>query len=122
MWPTEDLPELREAFRELGTVIIEAGLLVAKACDKYVATKNPESPLGRLEDILRQSRNPKGRLLHYYPSTGAKSSSNWCAKHTDHGSLTGLLSSLANCASSSMAKDPHAIMPPGVLSAGSFFL
>lgn len=89
IWPTDHLPELETAFKELGRLIIDIGLLVAKACDQYVSQQNPAFPSGRLEAILSRSVNPKGRILHYYPPKTDEQSQNWCAQHTDHGSLTG---------------------------------
>ena len=89
IWPQEDLPELETAFKELGRLIIKTGLLVARACDQYVLKRNKEFQAGRLEQVLSRSVNPKGRLLHYYPPSEDGPSANWCAQHTDHGSLTG---------------------------------
>lgn len=70
---------------------MKVGLLVARACDQYVSQQNASFPEGRLEAILSRSGNPKGRLLHYYPPETDEPSQNWCAQHTDHGSLTGTL-------------------------------
>ena len=90
MWPDADFPELRPAFQELGRLIIKVGILLARQCDKYVRSQNPKLEEGKLERVLRNSPNPKGRLLHYYPPTAADDGSNWCTQHTDHGSLTGM--------------------------------
>lgn len=86
------MPELRVAFRKLGQLIIRVGLLVAQQCDRLAQAENPCIESGKLERVLRESPNPKGRLLHYYPPTAEALESPWCAEHTDHGSLTGKLS------------------------------
>ena len=118
IWPTKELPELEAAFKELGGLVCKVGERVAKRCDEYVKSKNKKYQEGRLERIIRESRTPKARLLHYFPtantstaseSTSASSSSSpssstsssspidfgsWCGWHNDHGSLTGLCSAL----------------------------
>ncbi len=35
IWPSEELPEFEPAFKNLGTLIIEVGKLVARQCDNY---------------------------------------------------------------------------------------
>src|SRR3546814_11897116 len=44
IWPTEDLPELQNAFKELGQLIVNAGLLVARQCDKFIHSRHGSSP------------------------------------------------------------------------------
>lgn len=39
LWPGEELPELREAFRELGALTIRVGLLLAGHCDRHAAAR-----------------------------------------------------------------------------------
>ncbi|EFN54659.1 hypothetical protein CHLNCDRAFT_135248 [Chlorella variabilis] len=101
MWPRSELPVLEAAFKALGRLILNVGLLLAGHADKYVASKAGYPP--RLHDILRQSPCPKGRLLHYFapvatagtnPVRSCSIDANWCGWHTDHGSLTGLCSAL----------------------------
>ncbi|KAL9224485.1 hypothetical protein vseg_000513 [Gypsophila vaccaria] len=94
IWPNSALPELESAFKALGRIMHEVGLMVAYHCDQYVSKAlNMRSDEG-LEHIIRRSRCHKGRLLYYFPtkeSNQAKESmSSWCGWHTDHGSLTGL--------------------------------
>lgn len=96
IWPGGALPEFEEAFKTLGKLIFDVGLLVAYHCDQYVSKgmKMPESE--GLEKILLHSRCHKGRLLYYFPvecsdhNQVSGSISSWCGWHTDHGSLTGL--------------------------------
>ncbi|KAJ7956597.1 2-oxoglutarate (2OG) and Fe(II)-dependent oxygenase superfamily protein [Quillaja saponaria] len=94
IWPNSALPELEVAFKALGKLMLDVGLMLAYHCDQYVS-----KGLNRLEDegleqILLRSRCPKGRLLHYFPAKqctqDGDSMSSWCGWHTDHGSLTGL--------------------------------
>ncbi|KAK9830192.1 hypothetical protein WJX72_010222 [[Myrmecia] bisecta] len=95
VWPNENLPELEPAFRELGRLIIDIGLLLTRHCDRYAQSKNPRIPPGRLEAAIGSSPCPKGRLLHYFPATSADdASASWCGWHTDHGSLTGLMAAM----------------------------
>lgn len=53
-----------------------------------------------LQDVIRESKTTKARLLHYYPQTGSLEGEkrddmdSWCGWHLDHGSLTGLTSAM----------------------------
>lgn len=40
VWPKDDLPELEEAFKELGQFIVEVGKQVAKCCDAFGKISN----------------------------------------------------------------------------------
>jgi len=103
IWPSEDLPELEPAFKNLGKLIIDVGILVAYQCDLYVKKCVPSYPEGRLARLIETSKCAKARLLHYFPksteelesmASGGGSAdqafSDWCGWHNDHGSLTGL--------------------------------
>eukprot|EP00897_Mesotaenium_endlicherianum_P004850 jgi/Mesen1/4393/ME000223S03466 len=102
LWPSQDLPELEPAFRELSELIIRVGFLLTRHCDSYVKRRNPEATAGRLSAAFERSRAFKGRLLHYFPASSSSSSSQegsaddsaWCGWHTDFGSLTGLTSAM----------------------------
>jgi len=104
IWPSEDLPELEPAFKNLGRLVCDVGVLVAHQCDRYVQKCHPSYTPGKLERIMATSTCAKARLLHYFARTedecasiAAKSKneddsfSDWCGWHNDHGSLTGLL-------------------------------
>lgn len=39
VWPTESLPEMEMAFKEVGRLIHTVGVMVAKCCDSYVAAR-----------------------------------------------------------------------------------
>lgn len=67
IWPKEDLPELEHAMKDLGKLMVDTGALLAQHCDKFVKSKSPTYPDSRLAKIVRESRTPKARLLHYFP-------------------------------------------------------
>ncbi|KAI7987065.1 hypothetical protein LOK49_LG13G00454 [Camellia lanceoleosa] len=96
IWPDRALPELEVAFKALGKLILDVGLMVAYHCDRYVSRGMKMHEDEGLEQILLRSRCHKGRLLYYFPSLqsvftqNGESMSSWCGWHTDHGSLTGL--------------------------------
>ncbi|CAH9066544.1 unnamed protein product [Cuscuta europaea] len=100
IWPHTTLPELEIAFKALGKMILDVGLLLAQHCDQYVSCKITANENRGLEKILLRSRCHKGRLLYYFPSQQSscsqddESMSSWCGWHTDHGSLTGLTSAI----------------------------
>lgn len=60
IWPAAHLPELEGAFKALGQLIMRVGLLLARHCDKYVASRGVTLPTS-LHDILRDSPCPKVR-------------------------------------------------------------
>ncbi|KAK9149500.1 hypothetical protein Scep_008257 [Stephania cephalantha] len=96
IWPRDALPELETAFKALGKLMLDVGLLLAYHCDQYVSKRMKIFEDEGLEQILSRSRCHKGRLLYYFPmqqSEGTESVSDlssWCGWHRDHGSLTGL--------------------------------
>ncbi|XP_021996643.1 uncharacterized protein LOC110893816 isoform X2 [Helianthus annuus] len=96
IWPQSTMPELEIAFKSLGKLILDVGLLVAYHCDKYVSKETGMPHNEGIEQIVHRSRCHKGRLLYYFPaensndSQDSESMSSWCGWHTDHGSLTGL--------------------------------
>ncbi|XP_031488730.1 uncharacterized protein LOC116256490 isoform X2 [Nymphaea colorata] len=96
IWPRNDLPELEFAFKSLGNLIFDVGVMLAGHCDQYVSKEVNVSEVESLKHMLQRSRCHKGRLLYYFPKQKsvlgeeAGSMSSWCGWHTDHGSLTGL--------------------------------
>uniref|UniRef100_A0A0E0PR01 Fe2OG dioxygenase domain-containing protein n=1 Tax=Oryza rufipogon TaxID=4529 RepID=A0A0E0PR01_ORYRU len=100
IWPASHLPELEIAFKALGKLMLEVGLMLAHHCDRYVMQQGVGPYDGEsLEQTIASSRCHKGRLLYYYPRQFSKqeeggSVSSWCGWHTDHGSLTGLTCAL----------------------------
>ncbi|RYP07831.1 hypothetical protein DL764_002286 [Monosporascus ibericus] len=100
-WPQERaLPGFRPAMEQMCRLIIDAAVLVARACDRFAEYEIPGYPRGYLERVVQTSSTTKARLLHYYPMTeeamakGMQDEDNWCAVHKDHGCLTGLTSAM----------------------------
>eukprot|EP01111_Echinosteliopsis_oligospora_P015999 TRINITY_DN6510_c0_g1_i1.p1 TRINITY_DN6510_c0_g1~~TRINITY_DN6510_c0_g1_i1.p1 ORF type:complete len:378 (-),score=86.83 TRINITY_DN6510_c0_g1_i1:16-1149(-) len=111
IWPKDDLPELETAFKELGKLIVDVGLLLALQCDQFVHKKCGSYPSTKLHDIIKQSRTPKARLLHYFPVEEPKQGeqddfSSWCGWHNDHGSLTGLVPAMYLDSKMNVVKPP----------------
>jgi hypothetical protein len=102
IWPTEDFPELELAFKELGRIIVSVGILVARQCDRFIASRCSSYPSHKLQHIIEKSLCCKARLLHYFPnaidelesSASVDDFASWCGWHNDHGSLTGLTSAM----------------------------
>ena len=59
MWPDEELPDFRPAFQELGRLIVRVGLLLARQCDRYAASRLPEFSEGR---ALNKAREACGKM------------------------------------------------------------
>lgn len=100
IWPPEDLlPDFRETFMELCTMIIDIAMLVAKACDRFAVEFVKGYVSGTMERIVKESMTNRARLLHYFPPSGPsldgdEDDDSWCALHVDDGCLTGLTSAL----------------------------
>ena len=111
LWPPETaMPGFRATFEELCTLLIDIGVLVARAIDVYANKHIPHYQHGYLEHVVSTSHTPKARLLHYFPPTEALSppsspsakspntsdseDDSWCATHLDDGCLTALTSAL----------------------------
>ncbi|QPG95194.1 hypothetical protein C2857_007813 [Epichloe festucae Fl1] len=99
VWPPEDvLPGFKPAVTDLCRLIIDAAVLVARACDKFAEQEIAGYPRGYLERVVGTSSTTKARLLHYFPQdvkhNDGTSEDDWCATHLDHGCLTGLTSAM----------------------------
>lgn len=62
-WPTEDLPELEPAFKNMGKLTCEVGFMLSHHIEKLVKSVLPTYKTGQLYDTLGQ---PVGRLIHYH--------------------------------------------------------
>ncbi|KAH6602614.1 hypothetical protein BASA61_000947 [Batrachochytrium salamandrivorans] len=101
LWP-EELPELREAFMELGQLIVEVGKMVCTHCDKFLSTECPEISSDFMQKAISESDTIKARLLHYFPISEADAAptpegdnlDSWCGLHIDHSMITGLTSAM----------------------------
>lgn len=122
VWPGEgEVPGFKGAAEKLIGLIIDAAVLVARACDRFAESEVEGYRKGYLEEVVKGSTTTKARLLHYFPTGGeepavtakgekeegsAKGSADggseesegenddWCATHLDHGCLTGLTSAM----------------------------
>ncbi|KAJ3164832.1 hypothetical protein HDU88_005044 [Geranomyces variabilis] len=92
----DELPELKDAFMDLGGLIVNTGALLARHCDRYLSAVHPELPPKFMESAISESTTVKARLLHYFPVEEAESTSadSWCGEHVDHSILTGLTSAM----------------------------
>lgn len=78
LWPRQALPQLEGCFKQLGSLVIDVGLLLAQHCSKYVQQQLSNAvgqPLSQQEQAqldfegqLRHSSCHKARLLHYFPT------------------------------------------------------
>jgi len=93
-WPTEDLPELESAFKNLGKLMVDTGLLLSAHLDRYVEERLPGYEKGKITKSITNSNLNRGRLLHYYPSSLENTDGEWSGLHNDIGSLTALTSAM----------------------------
>mmetsp|Transcript_10292 Transcript_10292/g.27430 ORF Transcript_10292/g.27430 Transcript_10292/m.27430 type:complete len:320 (-) Transcript_10292:185-1144(-) len=116
IWPTEILPNFRDAFIGLSRILHALGTQLALCLDAFVAQQH----VAKTESIhkaLMTSHAHKGRALYYYPRSNAGSSaasSDWCGLHADHGVLTALVPSFLFDES----KDEHNILRKGLIESG----
>ncbi|TIB75594.1 hypothetical protein E3Q23_02296 [Wallemia mellicola] len=107
IWPDEEDDEevrgFQEAFKRLGTFVIEVGLLLTRACESFVSPQLQiqTNKTDILEGMLARSSAHKARLLHYYPPPPSgdgdendEDQDSWCGWHLDHSLITGLVSAM----------------------------
>jgi isopenicillin N synthase-like dioxygenase len=91
-WPSEEMPGLEPACKELGQLMKAVASDMAAHIDSYVCSRCPEyQPV--LGAAMRDTDKAKGRLLYYFPvpppSEGADlKSDSWIGWHNDSGFLT----------------------------------
>ncbi|KAJ3105584.1 hypothetical protein HDU97_007926 [Phlyctochytrium planicorne] len=97
VWPKE-LPDLKDAYMDLGSYIVNVGTKLAHHCDKYIVSKDPSISPHFIESAIESSITHKARLLHYFPiaekHTDASKIGGWCGLHIDHSMITGLTSAM----------------------------
>lgn len=93
IWPTEDLPELEQAFKHLGRTMYEVVCLLTKQVDSLTAARVPGYKEGTLFGAMSQTQKAKGRMLYYYPVEKGEED-NWIGWHNDSGFLTALTSAM----------------------------
>ena len=93
-WPIE-MPLMEPAYHSLINQIREIGLLLVTLIDRYIKKLIPAYNVN-MNQVIRESNNNTGRLLHYFPRGDVKLNSDdqWCGWHNDHGALTGLCSAM----------------------------
>jgi len=81
---------------EMGKLISEVGIGLSGHLDHFVESNCQTYEKGKIKNILSESVNVTGRLLHYFPQTEVKDTDgeNWCGWHNDHSMLTGLTSAM----------------------------
>ncbi len=67
---------------------------MAAHIDFFIESNIQNYEKGKLRRILKNSKGVKARLLHYFPAAKDSIEDDWCGWHNDHGSLTGLTSSM----------------------------
>lgn len=101
VWPEE--VRMEGCFKKVGAYVDALAKELAWHCDRYVegvvGCGGDAGAFLRMEDVLRESRSQKGRLLHYFPDfgegggeAGDEAGGFWVGFHNDHGALTGLVS------------------------------
>nr|KIR84611.1 hypothetical protein I308_05199 [Cryptococcus tetragattii IND107] len=97
IWPKgmSGLEDFEQTFKELGKLIFDVGVLLARVCDNFV-TPTLANPEGTLSSLIAKSKSSKARLLHYYPEDpnlpidDNMFNDALCGTHLDHSLLTGL--------------------------------
>jgi isopenicillin N synthase-like dioxygenase len=90
-WPTEEIPELEPAFKNMGKLTSVVGFEIGKHIEKFIKNNAPTYELGK---INRAIANPVGRLIHYHTSReftqiNKEEAVYW---HSDTSSITALCS------------------------------
>lgn len=93
-WPSESIPDLEHAFKNLSRLMFRVGGLLSFHIDKYVHSIVPTYEMGKLSKIFNQdNQRIIGRLLHYFPVDKPQEKTEdltYCGWHNDHSSLTAL--------------------------------
>ncbi|MEI7494360.1 MAG: 2OG-Fe(II) oxygenase family protein [Alphaproteobacteria bacterium] len=73
VWPDENLPQLRNAYQNVATIVLEAGKQILP-----------------LVGFTHENVKGLGRMLHYKSVAGGEDdgNANWCGDHRDHGVFT----------------------------------
>lgn len=100
-WPSEeDIPNFKSNCCELGTVMRDVAVLLAKHVDKVLVQLVPGYEKGVFYNAMVGSTKAKARMLYYFPLKPSGeveekgSSDNWIAWHNDSGFLTCLASEI----------------------------
>lgn len=103
IWPHEDdIPNFKSNCCELGSVMRNVAVLLARHIDKLLVKQVPGYQAGLFYEAMAASTKAKARMLYYFPlkpseeSAGAAptGAGNWIAWHNDSGFLTCLASEI----------------------------
>ena len=98
-WPTSSLPKLEPACKDLGKLMKEVAVHLAKHIDTYALSRNKNYQPETLYRTMVDTEKVKGRLLYYYPLPQLQEENNeqtsasedsWIGWHNDSGFLTAL--------------------------------
>lgn len=105
VWPKDKMPHLEAAAKELGLLLKDVTVKVARHLDALIDSKASTYKSGTLFNALEETEKVKCRLLYYYPkhdddtngtSNGSNNNKNkmnnnsWIGWHNDSGFLTAL--------------------------------
>lgn len=96
IWPDhQKLPGFKEKAQDLGRILTDACIALAKHLDTYIAKREKDVPKDLLYNALNGTEKVKGRLLYYFPLLSQKSAEDsWIGWHNDSGFLTALAGDL----------------------------
>ena len=67
-WPTDSIPDLEQAFKNLSRLMFAVGGRLSYHIDNYVHSIVPAYEIGKLSKIFNlENQRIIGRLLHYFP-------------------------------------------------------
>lgn len=92
VWPSEKLPHFEPAAKELGMLLKEVTMHLARHLDVYLQAKVKSYQPETISRAMRETEKVKCRLLYYYPydNEDKRKSSSWIGWHNDSGFLTAL--------------------------------
>ncbi|WVR05270.1 hypothetical protein IAU60_002282 [Kwoniella sp. DSM 27419] len=117
VWPTgvPGVEDFEATFKQLGKIIFDVGIALARACGPFVSSSLPSSNgADTIASLISSSKSNKARLLHYYPmppsdaETSGVQNDALCGTHLDHSLLTGLCSAMYL----SEGPNPQIVPPP----------
>jgi isopenicillin N synthase-like dioxygenase len=93
-WPTEDLPTLKSAVKDLSSTMKAAAFLLSKHLDRYVNLNLPSFENNFFSNTVENTPKVNSRLIHYYPCSNPDFTGQWTGWHKDIGMLTCLTPAL----------------------------
>lgn len=96
IWPKR-IPGFEKSAKDLGGLLKEVVVHVARHIDAFAKTKNPNYPEGALYKAMKETDKGKARLLYYFPlddDENPNKEDSWLGWHNDSGFLTALAGEL----------------------------